>query len=104
MSRMALKQALLLFAAPVGWFALLGIAILVAQTPWGEGGGHVSRGVALLIWTLLAAPIFGLAGCIHIYAMRRKAHYSTRMLIAAMVASMCLVVGGIYLWAHTVNW
>src|SRR5262245_8858878 len=96
MSRIALKQALLLFAAPVGWFALLGIAILVAQTPWGEGGGHVSRGVALLIWTLLAAPIFGLAGCT--YAIVRKARYSTGMLVAAMIMSMCVLVGGILLW------
>jgi len=96
MSRTGLKQALLLFAAPICWFALLGIDMLVAQTPWGEGGGHVSRGVALLIWTLLAAPIFGLAGCT--YAIMRKARYSPRILTAAMVTSMCVLVGGILLW------
>jgi hypothetical protein len=99
-----MSRILWLFAMPAGWFALLGIVILVAQTPWGTRGGHVSNGLFLFILATLAAPIFGLAGCIHVYAMRRKAHYSTRMLIAAMVTSMCLVIGGIFVWAHTVNW
>lgn len=101
-----MSRILWLFAMPAGWFALLGIVILVAQTPWGTrgGGGHLSNGHVLFILSMLAAPIFGLAGCIHIYAMRRKADYSTRMLIAAMVTSMCLVVGGILIWAHTINW
>src|SRR5262245_7945805 len=96
MSHIALKQALLLFAAPASWFALLGLVILIAQTPWGASGGHFPIVAALFIWSLLAAPIFGLAG--GTYAIMRKVRYSPRIVTAAMVTSMCVLVGGIFLW------
>ena len=89
-SRIALKQALLLFAIPACWLALLGIALLVGLTPWGARGGHPPNWLGLFLLSLMAAPIFGLAGCT--YAMMRKAHFSPRIVKAAMATSMCLLV------------
>jgi len=96
-SRIALKQALLLFAMPACWLALLGAALLVGLTPWGASGGHLPNWVGLFLLSLMAAPIFGFAG--FTYAMVRKAHFSPRMVKAAMATNMCLLVGGIWFWA-----
>ena len=102
MSRTGLKQALLLFAAPICWFALLGIDMLVAKTPWGISG-HPSNGLILLIWLLMAAPIFGLAGCTYAYVVMRKAHSSTGVPGAAMLTNMCVLGVGIVFW-HFLLW
>jgi hypothetical protein len=51
-----IKHALLLFAAPASWFALIGIVMLISLTPWGAGGGHVSNGAFLFILSFMAAP------------------------------------------------
>jgi|SRR5215470_4559089 len=97
MSRIALKQALLLFAMPICWFAILGTVMLVGQTSWGISG-HPSNGLILLIFSLMAAPIFGLAGCTFAYVMMRKAHSNRGMPGAAMLTSMCVLGVGIVFW------
>jgi len=97
MSRTALMQALLLFAAPMCWFAIVGIDLLVAQTPWGISG-HPSNGLVLLLFSLMATPVFGLAGCTYAYLMMRKAHCSRGTPGAAMLTNMCILAIGIVFW------
>ena len=92
------KRSFVLFVIPACWLVLVGIAMLIERTSWGIEG-HPSNGIILFLLSIMAAPVFGIAGCI--YATRRKAHYSRGMLVAAMVTNMCVLVPPILLWAFS---
>ncbi len=82
-------------AIPAVWLALLGLAALLGDTPWGREG-HPSNGVILVIEVLLAAPVFGLAGGAYAWFTRKR--YSKRIFIAAAVVDAGLVAAGIGFW------
>ena len=57
------KRPLDLFVFPGSWVALFVSAMAVASSHWGAGG-HPSRGLAIIFYVMLAAPVFGFAGCL----------------------------------------
>ena len=92
---MSTKNALMPFLAPAVWLAVLGLAAVLGATSWGQEG-HPSNGIVLLICALLAAPLFGLAGCVH--AWLRKSRYSNRIFFTAVASNVCVAAAGLWFW------
>ena len=91
------KGVVMLFAIPAIWLALLALAALLEQTRWGQEG-HPSNSVILIIYLLLGAPLFGLAGCAIAWWRRRR--YSRPVLTTAMLSNVVIIGAGLWFWTQ----
>ena len=88
------KNPLDLFAFPSMWLAVLVGAVVLANTRWGASG-HPSRGLVVILYAMLSAPVFGLAGCVQA-VIQAKMPFRGRKIAVAL--DFCLLIFGLGFW------
>src|SRR6185503_5615334 len=81
-----------LFAFPSIWLVVLMGAVVLANTRWGASG-HPSRGLAVIAWAMLSAPLFGLAGCVQAVIQAKKPFRGRTIAIGLDVCLLIFALG-----------
>ncbi len=87
-----------IFTIPCAWALLIAVGYYAEeQTEWGRSG-HPSSGILIVIFTMIAAPLFAAAG-MYIAAHHRQT-MSRLVYGASIFVNSCLAIFGVVFWIY----